>query len=109
MRTEQQIRLLELDQATAREENVSRVPAALHLATGTAYLHLERLAEAEAEFRAAVDKNESLGAAHNNLAVVYMLTGRLDQAERVLGAAERSGFPVDPRFRANLQARLAAR
>jgi len=42
---------------------------------------------------------------HNNLAVVYTLTGRLDEAEEALKRAERAGVPVSPRLREEIRKR----
>ena len=41
----------------------------------------EKLADAEIEWKAAVEANRKLGEAHNNLAVVDMMTGRKTEAE----------------------------
>ena len=48
--------------------------------------------------------NGKLGQAHNNLAVICMLTGRLDEAEAEVKLAERNGFRVNPRFKDDLNA-----
>jgi Flp pilus assembly protein TadD len=61
--------------------------------------------EAEREYRAALRADGSFGEAHNNLAVVLMMTGRLDEAQRHLDSAEAAGFAVDPRFKRDLAAR----
>jgi Flp pilus assembly protein TadD len=63
------------------------------------------LDEAEREYRAALGADGSFGEAHNNLAVVLMMTGRLDEAQRHLDSAEAAGFSVDPRFKRDLAAR----
>jgi Flp pilus assembly protein TadD len=47
----------------------------------------------------AIKVNPKMGEAHNNLAFVYFRTGRLDEAESELKAAEKSGFAVNPRFK----------
>ncbi len=54
------------------------------------------MADAEREYRAASKVEPKLGEAHNNLAVVLVLTGRLDDAEREMKAAEKAGFRVSP-------------
>jgi tetratricopeptide (TPR) repeat protein len=81
----------------------SAVPAFVSLALGSAYFRAERLADAEREYKAAVDIDPRAGEAHNNLAVVYMLAGRYDDAEREIKAAEASGFRVSPQFKEDLK------
>jgi hypothetical protein len=46
-----------------------------------------------------------LGEAHNNLAVVCMLTDRLDAAEEEVKVAEKAGFRVNPQFKEDLKNR----
>ena len=106
VRIEERIRLLENMRLSGRE--IIRVPAEVHLALGSAYFRQDKLEEAEGAYTLAVRENDKLGAAHNNLAVIYMLTGRLPQSRAAVDAAERAGFRVDPRFKADLQAREAA-
>ena len=66
------------------------------LALGSAYFRQEKLADAEIEWKAAVEANRKLGQAYNNLAVVYMMTGRKTEAEEAVRAAEHAGFSVNP-------------
>ena len=47
----------------------------------------------------------SLGEAHNNLAVVYMLTGRIREAEAAVEKAEAAGFRVNPQLKKDIKAR----
>ena len=47
-----------------------------------------------------------LGEARNNLAVVYMMMGRLEEAHNEMKAAEQAGYRVNPQFKADLQKRL---
>lgn len=79
------------------------VPAGLSMALGSAYFRLDRLSDAEREYKAAIEVNPKFGEAHNNLAVVYMMTDRLDQAEEEVKAAEKNGFTVNPRFKEDLR------
>ena len=44
-----------------------------------------------------------LGEAHSNLALVFMLTGRYDDAGREIEAAEKHGFHVNPQFKEDLK------
>ena len=70
-----------------------QTPAYISVALGSAYFRTNAFADAEREWRAALQVDPKLGEAHNNLAVVLMLTGRLDEAERELELAEKSGPP----------------
>ena len=46
--------------------------------------------------------NPKFGEAHNNLAVVYMMSDRLPEAEAEIKQAEHSGFRVNPQFQRDL-------
>lgn len=85
-----------------------RPPAELLLAMGSAYFKGGDRELAEAQWTAAAAANPKLGEVHNNLAVVYMQTGRLDQAEQELKLAEKSGFRVNPQFKEDLKKKKAA-
>ena len=90
-------RLCTLEAMDGRERHEqTAVPAEVMLALGSAYFRQEKLADAEREWKAAVEANRKLGEAHNNLAVVYMMTGRKAEAEDAVRTAERSGFRVNP-------------
>jgi tetratricopeptide (TPR) repeat protein len=80
-------------------------PAEALLSLGSAYFRNGDPQAAEEEWKAAVEVNSKLGEAHNNLAVVYMQTGRLAAAEAEIKAAERSGFRVNPQLKEDLKAR----
>jgi len=77
-------------------------PAFLSVALGSAYFKADRLTEAEREYRAAIQSDPHSGDAHNNLAVVDMLTGRYADARREVKAAEEAGVKIDPRFKREL-------
>lgn len=100
-RIEERIRLLESIQY--KDADRTQVPAEIPLALGSAYFRQEKLEDAEREYKEAIRLNGKLGAAHNNLAVIYMLTGRLDEAEAEVKVAEKNGFPVNPRFKDDLK------
>lgn len=84
-------------------------PAEVLLSLGSALFKSGNTAAAEAQWKAAVDANPALGEAHNNLAVVYMQTGRYSDAEEALKAAEKNGVRVNPQFRDDLQKARAER
>lgn len=71
------------------------VPAFVSLSLGSAYFRSGKLSEAEQTYLAAIAADSKMGEAHNNLAVVYMETGRFDLAEKSVKAAERSGMRVN--------------
>lgn len=79
-------------------------PAEIALALGSAYYRNGALPDAEREWTAAAAANPRLGEAHNNLAVVYMMTGRKTQAQDALRKAERASFRVNPQLRRDIQA-----
>jgi Tfp pilus assembly protein PilF len=79
-----------------------RAPAWISIALGSAYFRNQALADAEREYLEALKADPKLGEAHNNLAVVLMMTGRYDEAEREVTAAEKTGFKVNPQFKRDL-------
>jgi len=80
----------------------STTPAFVSVALGSAYFRQERFADAEAAYKAALDDDPNTGEAHNNLAVLYMLTGRLDESAKEVTLAEKTGFRVNPEFKKDL-------
>lgn len=83
-------------------------PPELCFALGSAYFHTGALGDAEREFRAALAGDPEYGDAHNNLAVVLMLTARLDEAERSVKAAESHGVAVSLRLKEEIRQRKAS-
>jgi Flp pilus assembly protein TadD len=88
---------------------VPPVPTWISLALGSAYFRAAAMADAEREYRATLAVDPKLGEAHNNLAVVYLLTGRLADAEQEIKAAERAGFRVNPQLKEDLKKAAAGR
>jgi len=84
-------------------------PAEVLLALGSAHFRNGDRDEAEASWKGAIEANPKLGEAHNNLAVVYMQTDRLDAADEELKQAEKAGFRVNPQFKADLKQKRSAR
>jgi Tfp pilus assembly protein PilF len=80
------------------------VPAYVSLSLGSAYFRSGNLAEAEKYYREAIATDPKAGEAHNNLAVVYLETGRASEAEKEVQAAEKAGFKVHPQLKADIQA-----
>ena len=103
MRMEERLRQLESMQYRDRAGN-GTVPAGVHLALGSAYFRQGSLEEAEREYRQAVELDPHLGAAHNNLAVLYLMTHRASEAESSMKLAEKNGFRVSPAFKEDVRA-----
>jgi tetratricopeptide (TPR) repeat protein len=80
-----------------------QTPAEVSLALGSAYFRNNQPRDAEREWLAAVSVNPRLGEAHNNLAVVYMLSGRKKEAEEAVKAAERARFRVNPQLKEDIR------
>ena len=99
-------RLDQLERMRQRQDRVDEAPAGVALALGSAYLRAGQLDAAEREYLVALSGNPKMGEAHNNLAYVYMVTGRLAEAERALKLAEKNGFHVNPQFKADLKQKL---
>lgn len=98
-------RLHELEQWRKRGRLDTRAPAAVSLALGSAHFQAGNMDDAEAAYRAALESDARSGDAHNNLAVVLMVKGRLDEAEREVQLAEKAGVPVSPRLKDEIRKR----
>lgn len=95
--------LLDLDKQRSSLSTGYHPPAEVLLSLGSAYFRNGDRDAAEIEWKAAIDVNPKLGEAHNNLAVIYMLTGRYQQAEAEIRAAEKSSFRVNPQLKEDLK------
>jgi tetratricopeptide (TPR) repeat protein len=84
------------------------IPPEVFLALGSAHFNAGSLDDAEREYRAALELDPGSGDAHNDLAVVLMLTQRLDEAEREVELAEKAGVPVKPRLKQEIEKRRRA-
>ena len=109
-----ELTILKLEERIHDLENVKRrgaegileVPAEFSLALGRAYFRSGALVDAQREYEAALKVRPKFGEAHNNLAVVYMMQGRLQDAAEHLKSSEKAGFHVNPAFKADLEKRL---
>ena len=81
------------------------VPAFVYLALGSAYFRTQQFADAEREYKAAIAIDPKSGEAFNNLAVVYLQTGRAKEAEDAVRSAEKAGFKVHPQLKADIKAK----
>ena len=104
LQMEDRVRFLESSRQRGNEQR-SGTPAELLLALGSAHFRSGQLPEAEQAYTEAVKADGKLGAAHNNLAVIYMLSGRFAEANLSVKRAEKAGFPVSSAFKADLEQR----
>ena len=72
--------------------------AQTQLAFGTDVAKQGHWREAAFRFEQAIAKEPGNARAHNNLAVVLMLTGRAEEAAREARLAEKAGVPPSPRL-----------
>ncbi len=82
------------------------VPGEVYVGLGSAYFRQGKLPEAEKQWQAAADANPRLGEAHNNLAALYLMTSRPDNAAKELKLAEKAGYPVNPRLKDDIKKAL---
>ena len=84
----------------------STVPPWVTLSLGSAHFRNGNLPEAEKAYKATITTDPKSGEALNNLAVVYMETNRLEEADASLKAAKKTGFKVNPNLEQDIQDRL---
>ncbi|MET0551817.1 MAG: tetratricopeptide repeat protein [Vicinamibacteria bacterium] len=102
---EAELRALEL---AAGDAEPSRLPPGLLLALGSAYFRTGRLADAEREYRAAVDAEPKLGEARSNLAVILLMRGRAPEAQEQVKLAKKHGFKPPAGLVADIDKAVAA-
>jgi Flp pilus assembly protein TadD len=96
-------RIRELERLRQKDTGQFQTPADVSLALGSAYFRNGQRVEAEQEWREAIEVDGRLGEAHNNLAVIYMLSGRKKEAEEAVRSAERAGFRVHPGLKEDIR------
>jgi tetratricopeptide (TPR) repeat protein len=101
----EQIQQLESRKSRRSGATPPPVPAGVSMALGSAYFRLNDLANAEKEYKAAIEVNPNFGEAHSNLAVVYLVTGRATEADGEVKTAEKVGFRVNPKLKEDIAAR----
>lgn len=99
--------LTSLEQMRGDRPGDTTVPAELSLALGSAYFRNDKLEDAEREYKAAVAARPKLGEAHNNLAALYVMTGRAEEARVHVKLAEKAGFSVHPNLKKDIERALA--
>jgi Flp pilus assembly protein TadD len=101
-----QFRITQLEQARDRNASFSldvSVPYFVPMALGAAYYRSGQFADAEREYKEALAANAASGETHNNLAVLYLTTGRYDEAESEVRAAEKVGFRVNENLKGDIR------
>ncbi|PYQ19981.1 MAG: hypothetical protein DMF79_11425, partial [Acidobacteria bacterium] len=101
--------LRDLEQAKRLDDGNPEPPAEISLALAGAWFRQGNVEEAEKENRNALKGRPDYGQAHNNLAVIYMMTRRFPEAREAVEKAEKSGFAVNPKLKEELERRAAAR
>jgi tetratricopeptide (TPR) repeat protein len=99
-----------LEQAKQRNielPNDGSVPYFVPMALGAAYFRSGRFADAEREYKEAIAGNAASGETHNNLAVLYLTTGRYDEADSEVRAAEKVGFKVNENLKGDIRKKKA--
>lgn len=96
-------RIQDLDRQRTSNTGAFVAPAEVSLALGSAYFRNENLEAAEREWKEAVSANPRLGEGHNNLAALYAMTGRKQEAEAAVKSAEKAGFKVHPRLKDDIR------
>jgi tetratricopeptide (TPR) repeat protein len=106
---ELQAQIDRLEQARSRNLDLAvdvKVPYFVPLALGAAYFRNGRFADAEREYNTALEANPASGETHNNLAVLYLMTGRFEDARNAVKSAEKVGFKVNPGLKDDIEKKL---
>jgi tetratricopeptide (TPR) repeat protein len=101
MRAEQHLQ--DIDKQRSSLPYGYRPPAEALLSLGSAHFRNGDRDAAETEWKAAIEVNPKLGEAHNNLAALYLQTGRYPEAQTEVKAAEKAGFRVNPQLKEDLK------
>ena len=96
-------RIRELERSKSGLVNRYEPPAQVLFALGSAHYRNGDAIAARERWELAVKINPKLGEAWNNLAVVYMQSGRRQDAEAAVRNAEKNGFPVNPQLKEDIK------
>ena len=96
-------RIRELERSKSGLVNRYEPPAQVLFALGSAYYRQGDAIAARERWELAVKVEPKLGEAWNNLAVVYMQSGRRGEAEDAVRNAERNGFRVNPQLKEDIK------
>ncbi len=105
LRTQMQQLQLAKDRADSNTTIDTTAPYFVPMALGAAYFRAGQFADAEREYDEAIKANPSSGETHNNLAVLYLMTDRIADAERAVARAEETGFKVNPGLKDDIRKR----
>jgi tetratricopeptide (TPR) repeat protein len=106
-RQEWESELQGLEASQEASQRGSLPPPGLSLALGSAYFRAGQLADAEREYRAAIEAQPKLGEPRTNLAVVLLITGRPVDAREQLKLAKKSGFKPPAGLEKDIEAAIA--
>jgi tetratricopeptide (TPR) repeat protein len=84
------------------KEAATEPPGEFDFHVGNALARLGRWEEAVEALESCIRKSPEFPAAHNNIALAYWRSGRVEDARKSLLHAEALGFDVNPRFKADL-------
>jgi len=101
--TQLQQRIDELERSRSSVGRPFEAPATVLLSLGSAHFRNGDREGAEKNWAEAVRVNSTLGEAWNNLAVIYLGSGRKQDAENAVKNAERAGFRVNPRLKEDIR------
>jgi tetratricopeptide (TPR) repeat protein len=90
------------------EAAAHKPPPEFYFHRGNALFRLGRAEEALASWERCVAEKPQFPLVYNNLAIIFMQQGRIDEALRSLSKAEELGVTVNPKLKADLLARAAA-
>ena len=96
-------RIRELERSKSGMIDRFEPPAQVLLSLGSAHFRNGNAIAAREQWEEAVRVNSKLGEAWNNLAVVYMQSGRRSDAEDAVRNAEKNGFRVNPRLKDDIR------
>ena len=85
------------------EEEDTTPAGEIYFFIGNALFQLNRTDEAIEAWETCRERSPLFAMTHNNLAVAYLKQGRLRDARESLTTAEELGFPVDSRFKEDLE------
>ena len=96
-------RIRELERSKSSMSGPFEPPAEVLLSLGSAHFRNGNAEAAQQQWEEAVKVNSKLGEAWNNLAVIYLRSGRKADAETAVKNAERNGFKVHPRLKDDIR------
>ena len=96
-------RIRELERSKSSMSGPFEPPAEVLLSLGSAHFRNGNATAAQQQWEGAIKVNSKLGEAWNNLAVIYLRTGRKADAEAAVKNAEKNGFKVHPRLKDDIR------